>query len=113
VDLDQEVDFIGKEALKKIKANGIKRKLVGLVMHSEPLAQVAQPWPIESSGQAIGEITSAIYSPDLEQNLAMGMVSIECSDEGTQVMVDMGEDKINATITAMPFIESRVVGRKA
>ena len=107
VNLDQKTDFIGKEALKKIKALGIKRKLVGLVMHSEPLAQVAQPWPIEISDQVIGEITSAIYSPDLEKNIAMGLVGIEYSVEGTQVMVDMDDKKVDATITSMPFIDNR------
>ena len=35
--LEQEVNFIGKEALKEIKAAGIKQKLVGLKIHSEPL----------------------------------------------------------------------------
>jgi aminomethyltransferase len=107
VDLDQEVDFIGKEALKEIKAAGIKRKLVGLEIHSEPLSQQAQPWEIEYNGQPIGAITSAVYSPDLDKNIAMAMVGIECADVGTQLVVDMGQKKAGATIVPLPFIDNR------
>lgn len=107
VDLDQEVDFIGKEALKTIKAAGIKRKLVGLELHSEPLSQTAQPWPIECNDQPVGAITSAIYSPDLDKNIAMAMVDLEYADVGTQLLVDMGQQKVSATVTPLPFIDNR------
>ena len=107
VDLDQEVDFIGKEALKKIKASGIKRKLVGLEIHSEPLSQQAQPWLIECNGRPVGAITSAVYSPDLDKNIAFTLVAVECADLGTQLVVDMGQKKVGATITPLPFIDNR------
>jgi aminomethyltransferase len=107
VDLDQEVDFIGKEALKEIKAAGIKRKLVGLEIHSEPLSQSAQPWSIECENQPVGAITSAIYSPDLDKNIAFALVAVECTDMGTRLVVDMGQKKVDATVTPIPFIDNR------
>jgi aminomethyltransferase len=107
VDLDQEVDFIGKEALKKIKAAGIRRKLVGLEMHSEPLSRQAQPWSIEYKDEPVGAVTSAIYSPDLDKNIALAMIGIECADVGTQLVVDMGQEKVGATVTPLPFIDNR------
>ena len=109
VDLEQEVDFIGKQALKEVKAAGIKRKLVGLKIHSEPMHQVAQPWPIECDGIQVGEITSAVYSPDLDENIAYALVSIESSDVGKQVAVDMDGELIEATISKIPFIDNREV----
>jgi glycine cleavage system aminomethyltransferase T len=107
VDLDQEVYFIGKDALKKIKAEGIKRKLVGLILHSEPLSQSAEFWSIESGGRTVGTITSAVYSPDLDKNIAFGLVSIECSYVGTPLVVDLGDKKVDATVTTLPFIDNR------
>ena len=109
VDLEQEVDFIGKQALKEVKAAGVKRKLVGLKIHSEPMHQVAQPWPVECDGIQVGEITSAVYSPDLDENIAYALVSIESSDVGTQVAVDMDGELIEATISKIPFIDNREV----
>jgi glycine cleavage system aminomethyltransferase T len=107
VDLDQEVDFIGKAALKKIKADGIKRKLVGLEIHSEPFSQQTEPWTIEYNGQPVGAITSAVYSPDLDKNIALAMVKTECADVGTQLTVDMGQEEARASIIPLPFIDNR------
>lgn len=107
VDLKQEANFIGKGALKKVKAAGIKRKLVGLKIHSEPMYQQAQSWLVEFDGNQVGAITSAVYSPDLEENIAYALVANECSDEGTQLVVDMGREKVAATITPLPFIDNR------
>lgn len=107
VDLDQDVDFVGKEALKKIKAEGIKRKLVGLELHSEPLSQTAEFWTVECDGQNVGSITSAVYSPDLDKNIAYAMVDIQYSGLGTELLVDLGDNKVNATVVSIPFIDNR------
>ena len=107
VDLDQDVDFIGKDALKKIKAAGIKRKLVGLEIHTEPLSRTPEFWSVECNNQPVGAITSAVYSPDLDKNIAFAMVGIECAEVGTQLVVDMGQKKAGATIASLPFIDNR------
>jgi len=107
VDLEQEIDFIGKEALKKIDAAGIKRKLVGLEIHSEPLSQQAQPWSVEYDGQPVGAITSAVYSPDLEKNIAFAMVAVECAKNGTEMVIDINKEKTEAVVTPIPFIDNK------
>ena len=107
VALDQDFDFVGKQALIDIKKAGITRKLVGLEIHSEPLARLAQSWPVECDSQQVGEITSAVYSPDLDKNIAIAMVDIECSELGTELSIDMGEGKTQATVSSMPFIDNR------
>jgi len=107
VALDQDFDFIGKQALIKIREAGVKRKLVGLEIHSEPLARLAESWPVECDGRQVGEITSAVYSPDLDKNIAIAMVGIESSELGAQLLIDMGEGKTEATVSSMPFIDNR------
>ena len=107
VDLNQDIDFVGKEALKKIKAEGIKRKLVGLEVHTEPLSQTAEFWAVECEGQNVGSISSAVHSPDLDKNIAYAMVAIGCSDLDTELVVDLGEKKVKATVVPMPFIDNR------
>jgi glycine cleavage system aminomethyltransferase T len=107
VALDEDFDFIGKQKLKKIKEAGIKRKLVGLEIHSEPLARIAERWPVSVDGHQLGEITSAVYSPDLDKNIAFAMVDIEFPEVGNQVTVDMGEGDTQATVSSQPFIDNR------
>jgi aminomethyltransferase len=101
------VDFIGKAALKKIKADGIKRKLVGLILDGEPLSQTAEFWSIASDSGTVGTVSSAVYSPDIKQNLAYGMVAIDCASVGTKLTVDLGDKVVGATVTALPFIDNK------
>ena len=107
IDLEQDVDFIGKDALKKIKADGVKRKLVGLILDGEPLNQTAEFWTIASDSGTVGIVTSAVYSPDIKQNLAYGMVDIEYSSLDTKLTVDLGDKVVNAVVVKLPFIDNR------
>jgi aminomethyltransferase len=107
VAMDEGIEYLGKQALKKIKEDGVKQKLVGLVLHGEPLFRLAQAWPVERDGRQVGTITSAVYSPDLDKNIAFALVDIESSQAGTQLHVDMGDGKIEATVSSVPFIDNR------
>jgi aminomethyltransferase len=74
VDLDQEADFMGKEALKRIKAEGVTRKLVGVDIDGEPLGsyidnEMIDVFPVSVGGNVVGKVTSACYSPRLEKNI--------------------------------------------
>ena len=80
VNLESDLDFIGKEALKKIKQDGIKRKQVGLIIDCNPLSGPNTTfWPIEKNGKKIGKVTSAVYSPRLKKNIALAMIEINYS----------------------------------
>ncbi|NIP17281.1 MAG: glycine cleavage system protein T, partial [Xanthomonadales bacterium] len=107
VSLDQDVGFIGRQALARIAAEGARRKLIGLVLHTEPLYRLARPWPVLAEGRETGRITSAVFSPDLEQNIAMALVAIDHAEEGREVAVDLGDAVVQATVTRTPFIDNR------
>ena len=84
VNLDTDINFIGKEALQKINKDGIKRKQVGVILDCEPLTGPNTTfWEILKDKQVVGKITSAVYSPRLKQNIALAMVSINNSEIGT------------------------------
>ena len=71
VDLDIEADFIGKDALRRIKADGPARRQVGLVIDGAPLRGPNTTfWPVTRDGQVVGKVTSAIHSPRLDRNIA-------------------------------------------
>jgi len=109
VDLDQEADFIGKEALKRIKAEGVKRRLVGVEIDSGPLATPnEQPiWPVSQGGVRIGELRSFAYSPRLEKSIGYAMVPIEHARLGTTLAIDLPSGGVAATVVRKPFIDPR------
>jgi len=108
VNLETDIDFIGKEALKKIKQNGIKRKQVGLIIDCDPLSGPNTTfWPIEKDGKIIGKVTSAVYSPRLKKNIALAMIQINYSELGNQLDVQTYEGKYSATIVEKPFYDPK------
>ena len=108
VDLDSEINFIGKEALKKIKQQGIKRKQVGLELHCEILKGPNTTfWPVHKDGKKIGKITSAVYSPRLKKNIALAMIDIDFQSIGNKFKVLAGEINISCTIVEKPFYDPK------
>ena len=108
VNLESDLDFIGKEALKKIKQDGIKRKQVGLIIDCNPLSGPNTTfWPIEKDGKTIGKVTSAVYSPRLKKNIALAMIEINYSELGNQLDVHTHEGKYSATIVEKPFYDPK------
>lgn len=108
VNLDMEADFVGKAALRQIKQEGVKRRQVGLVIETEPLAGPnTNFWPMSRKGETVGKVTSAVYSPRLKQNIALAMVTSDCAQLGTALDVAMPQKMATATIVERPFFDPR------
>lgn len=106
VNLDMEADFIGKAALRRIRDGGVTRKQVGLRIEGSPLkGPNTRFWPISHDGTTIGKVTSAIYSPRLEQNIALAMVAVECAAIGTEVEIAMPSGLARAIVVERPFYD--------
>ena len=108
VSLDNDIEFIGKAALKKIKAEGIKRKQIGLEINCEPLSGPNTTfWSIKKDDNEIGKVTSAVYSPRLKKNIALAMVNIKNSQIGTDLEVETNKGKFTAKIVEKPFYDPK------
>jgi aminomethyltransferase len=110
VDLEQEADFIGKEALRRIKNEGVKRKLVGVEIGGKKLGSYLDGtmidfFPIHANDDRIGNVTSACYSPRLEKNIGYAMVPIELAKLGTEVTVETPDERTSAVVVGKPFID--------
>ena len=108
INLDTTVNFIGKDALKKIKETGIKRKQVGLILEGEPLnAPNTTFWRVTKDNTLVGKVTSAVYSPRLKKNIALAMISINASEVGTALNVETSFSMIKATVVEKPFYDPK------
>jgi glycine cleavage system aminomethyltransferase T len=106
VELDQEADFIGKEALRRISEEGVSRKLVGVSLSGGPMEwELTHPWPVLVDGEVAGRVTDAIYSPRLERNIGYAWVPIGSASEGTTLQVETPEGPATAIVTPMPFVD--------
>jgi len=106
IDIDKDFDFIGKEALLEIKKEGIKRKLVGVEIDGEPMSGPNTTfWKIEDNNIAVGKVTSAVYSPRLEKNIALAMIEKTQTVIGTELKIISENNIMNARIVEKPFFD--------
>jgi len=108
INLDNDNNFIGKEALKKIKDNGITRKQVGIEIDCKPLGGPNTTfWELKKDNINIGKVTSAVYSPRLKKNIALAMVSVEQSEIGNEFQVTTNEGLFNCIVVEKPFYDPK------
>jgi len=106
VNLDNDNKFIGKDALIRIKETGIKRKQVGIIIDCDPLEGPNTTfWPIIKNDKQIGKITSAVYSPRLKKNIALGMVDIDHNEINTLFEIEILNNLYNARVVEKPFYD--------
>ena len=106
VDLNGPYNFIGKTALEHIKQSGVTRKQVGLIIDGEPLLMPnTKFWPVSIDGKKIGKVTSAVYSPRLEKNLALAMVETRYDGIGRAFKVEIQGQLRDAQTTKKPFYD--------
>ena len=101
--LDKE-NFIGKEALLKIKSGGLKRKLSGMISTEKVFPR--HGYEINSNGNKIGNVTSGTVSPVLEKPIALGYLETSYSSPGTKIEISIREKKVPGEVVKLPFVES-------
>ena len=107
VNLKQDADFIGKDALQRIKAEGVKRKLVGVEIAGEPLDLNMTCWTARRNGKVAGRITSAVYSPRLKKNIGYAMVPIEYAELGTTLTAELPRGEAQMSVVPKPFVDPK------
>ncbi len=108
VHLESSNNFIGKEALQKIKKKGITRKQVGLEIKCNPLQGPNTIfWPVAVEGKILGKVTSAVYSPRLKKNIALAMMDINYTDLGQKVEILTNFGNQLGTVIQKPFYDPK------
>ena len=102
-------DFIGKEALARIKAEGVTQRLVGLKVGGEPLTWYNEDFYLvndEESGETVGYVTSAFWSPNHQSNIALAVMPHSHWRRGTCVKVQLPADGlVDAEVVRVPFVD--------
>ena len=102
---DSDHDYIGKAALNKIKKNGIKQVIRGVIFDSQPLKGIGKPLMVLSEDKKnIGQITSGIFSPKFKKNIGLSMILKDYWNVGNKVLVKTSANEYSSgTITSLPF----------
>ena len=100
VKLNKE-NFIGKEALAKQKAEGLKRKLVGFEMVERGIPR--SKYDVYAGGRKIGHVTTGSFSPSLKKNIGLALVEAAFAKEGTEIEIVIRNKNLKAQVIKKPF----------
>ena len=96
-----KTEFIGRDALRKQKQEGLKRKLVGFEMKDRGIAR--DHFDVYVSGEKVGEVTSGSPAPFLKKNIGMAFVPVEFANVGQEIKIDVRGRQLAAEIVPTPF----------
>jgi aminomethyltransferase len=98
-------DFIGKSALLRQKEDGVKRKLVEFSMVGKGIPR--SHYPVFKDGQAIGYVTTGMYSPTFRKSLGLALINTEYSIPGTEIDIIIRDKAVLARIGRDLFYRKR------
>lgn len=108
VDEGKRADYVGREALRRIRTEGVRRRLAGIEIEGERLELNATRWTVKADGAAVGRVTSAIWSPRLRKNIGYAMVPVAHASQGSVLTVEVpGAGERRAKVVAKPFIDPK------
>ncbi len=101
--LEGTFDSLGRDAVAKIRKQGIRRVVRGLRIEGAPLTPCVQPWTIHDGSSAAGQVTSAAWSPDFGCNVAFAMLNKGFWTPGQVVQVNTLDGERSAVVSELPF----------
>ena len=107
VNLEKTAEFIGRDALKRIARDGVKKKLVGVEISGTKMDLNFTRYPLRVQGKAAGFVTSCVHSPRLKKNIGYAMLPVEYSAAGTRLEVESPDGTRSAIVVPMPFIDPK------
>jgi aminomethyltransferase len=108
VDEKKDASYIGRDALARLRKEGVRRKLAGIEIEGERIEFNTSKWPVTAAGKPVGRVTSAAWSPRLKKNIGYAMVPVAHAKPGTALQVSLpGGSERKATVVTMPFIDPK------
>jgi glycine cleavage system aminomethyltransferase T len=106
---EQPQDYIGKDALERIRREGVDRKLVGIeLLGAELRAEMSEYWNAYDGGAKVGYLTDAVWSPGLRKNIGYVWVPIRLAEPGNRLDIETEDgDHIEGSTAAIPFVDPR------
>ena len=106
VDLDQEDDFIGKEALLEINLKGPAKKLMGVEIQGDPITAFNEEhWPVLIDGKTVGSMNALVYSPRLDKNIGYTILDIKHAKSGEEIIIFSPEKELRAITVDLPWFK--------
>lgn len=96
-------EFIGRDAILRVKEQGPSRKLVGFELQQRAVPR--HGYKILKDGEEVGEVTSGTFSPSLEKGIGLGYIKVPFNEIGTPISISIRGKEVDAQVVKTPFYE--------
>ena len=104
IDLETDINFLGKDKLKKIKEKGIDRKLMGVQIDLAKILLTSSLNIKNNDGNIIGELRSACYSPHFKKVIGIAMIKEPYCKASSSGTIEIDGNSLALKVCDLPFI---------
>ena len=104
INIDSDINFLGKEKLKNIKAEGIKKKLMGIKFDTKEISLSGSLDLKDENNNIIGELRSACYSPHFGKVIGIAMIKKPYWEVSQSVKAEINGNICTGNVCDLPFI---------
>ena len=104
VNVNSDVNFLGKDKLIQYNKNGKQKKLMGLKIESDSISITEAIKIFDNNENHIGELRSGVYSPHFNKVIGIAMLKKPNWDTGTKIKININGKSVNGTVCDLPFI---------
>jgi len=103
IDIKSDINYLGKKALVKISKEGIKRKLMGVKIDLDKI-EIIEERPLQNGKSIVGNLRSAVYSPQFKKVVGIAMIKKEYWDKKTAFELEINGKKSKGLICDLPLV---------
>ena len=104
INIDSDIDFLGKEKLKQVKSDGIKKKLMGVKFDTDKISLTGSLDLTDLDNKIIGELRSACYSPHFKKVIGIAMMKKDHWNTDQDVKAKINSQNCIGKVCDLPFI---------
>ena len=104
VNVNSDINFLGKDKLIQYNKNGLKKKLMGVKIESDSISITETIKIFDNNENHIGELRSGVYSPHFNKVIGIAMLKKSNWDTGTRIKININGKSVNGTVCDLPFI---------
>ena len=104
INLDNDIEFLGKEALKRIRSEGVKKKLMGVKLDIDNISVTGSMNLYDSKNELIGELRSGSYNPMFKQAIGIAMIKKPYFKPSQEFKVNINGKNVSGKVCDLPFI---------
>ena len=103
IDIESDINYLGKKALAQISKGGIKRKLMAVKIDLDKI-EIMEEKPLQNGKSLIGHLRSAVYSPNFKKVVGIAMIKKEFWDKKTTFELELNGKKSKGSVCDLPLV---------